>query len=224
MNIGAVTIGQSPRTDVTGDLKSLLPNTTLIERGALDHVDIQTLERMRQQPKGDILATRLRNGCEVLVGEEDILPLVKEAIYDLACQDVELILLLCTGTFPNLRCSVPILYPEKTLQAMVTATFLGGSLGIITPSERQRTFQQARWETLVSTDVFIEVASPYQADWMDTLPRAAKHLEHAGVSMIVLDCLGYTVSMRNTVRNAVKLPTLLARSVLGRFAAELMGI
>ena len=38
--IGAITIGQSPRTDITGDICPLLaPNITLQEYGALDPFD-----------------------------------------------------------------------------------------------------------------------------------------------------------------------------------------
>ena len=77
--LGAVTIGQAPRTDVTADIAPLLgPNVRVIEAGALDGVsDVSPLA-----PQGgeSALASRLADGTGVIVSEAKVMPLVQQAI------------------------------------------------------------------------------------------------------------------------------------------------
>lgn len=222
--LGGITIGQSPRVDITPDLTPLLPGVELLERGALDDLEEEALRALRENPHGDVLATRLRDGREILVGEEDVIPKVQRAIEELARQDVAAILLLCTGTFPKFACEVPLLYPERVLQAAVVATFPGGALGVITPYAEQVRFQEARWSSRLGAEVLVEAVSPYRAHWELELRKAAQRLKAAGVTMIVLDCLGYSTTMRACVRELAGVPVLLARTTLGRIAAEFAGI
>lgn len=227
--LGAVTIGQSPRVDITPELAPLLPGVELLERGALDDLDEAALEALQRAPHGAALATRLRDGREIVVGEHDVLPRVREALRELAARDVSAILLLCTGSFPTLGCSVPVLLPDRVLQGVVRATFPGGTLGIVTPNEAQEAFQRSRWTRLLEDEagaggVRVEAASPYRPDPEQALRRAAQRLRRAGVSMVALDCLGYTERMRHLVRDELGVPVLLARSVLGRVAAEFSGL
>ena len=52
MKIGAITVGQSPRTDVTGDILPIFQGKIeLIERGALDGLTREDIARFA--PRGD---------------------------------------------------------------------------------------------------------------------------------------------------------------------------
>ena len=93
LKIGAVTVGQSPRADIIPELEPLLPGAKILECGALDKLSPQELERLSQQPEGDILATRLRDGSEIIIGKHDILPLVASCIQELNKKNVQAILL-----------------------------------------------------------------------------------------------------------------------------------
>ena len=61
--IGAITIGQSPRTDITGDICPLLaPNITLQEYGALDPFDADYInQNFAPGPDSSVLVTRMRD-------------------------------------------------------------------------------------------------------------------------------------------------------------------
>ena len=76
--IGAVTIGQSPRTDITGDICPLLaPNIILQEYGALDPFDADYInQNFAPGPDSSVLVTRMRDASQVIIGEEYILSLI----------------------------------------------------------------------------------------------------------------------------------------------------
>ena len=104
--IGAITIGQSPRVDIIDDICPLLPESLeIIQKGVLDGMTSQELEAIApsgtSDADGPILVSRLSNGKSVVMGEKKILPIIQNLIYSLEKEDVSLILMLCTGTFPN---------------------------------------------------------------------------------------------------------------------------
>lgn len=74
MKIGAVTIGQSPRTDVMADMKAILgEEVEVLEAGALDGISMEEIKQM-EPAKGDyVLVSRLQNGEFAKFGESFIL-------------------------------------------------------------------------------------------------------------------------------------------------------
>ena len=67
MKIGAVTIGQSPRTDVMADMKAILgEEVEVLEAGALDGISMEEIKQM-EPAKGDyVLVSRLQNGWSIM--------------------------------------------------------------------------------------------------------------------------------------------------------------
>ncbi len=73
--IGAVTIGQSPRADVLPEMKLFWGGEVEVrECGALDDLSRKEVQDLRANIKGDLLVTCLRDGTEVKVGHEDVIP------------------------------------------------------------------------------------------------------------------------------------------------------
>jgi protein AroM len=215
--IGAITIGQSPRTDVIPDMQGILgPDVTIIEAGALDGLSRDKVADLAPGTDDQVLVTRMRDGTAVRVAGRHIVPRLQWYIEELE-PEVGAIMLLCTGTFAPFASSRPILYPERLLFALAAATAPGAHLGVITPDERQILEQQKRWSA-VSPLVTVLAASPYESS--GELERLAREL--AGADLLVLDSLGYSVTMKATVRAASGKPVLLPRTVLARAAAELL--
>jgi protein AroM len=66
--LGLVTIGQTPRTDVVPEMAEVLgPGIEIVERGALDGLDIQAITALAPGPGDEVLVTRLRGGAPVFV-------------------------------------------------------------------------------------------------------------------------------------------------------------
>ena len=215
----AVTIGQSPRPDITGEILPFLGRgVRLVEAGALDGLTRDQVDALHPEAGDWTLVTRLRDGAEVLVGRRHIMPRVQACI-DRIQDEADVILMLCTGTFPPFASRRPVLYPEHLLFETARAATRGGRVGVLAPSARQIPEQEGRWGK-VASEVMVRAFSPYRPG--DDLDGACAAFRAANVDAVVLDCLGYTVELKEEVKRQVGRPVLLARTVLARIAAELL--
>ena len=216
--VGAITIGQTPRKDITGELRLFLPpDVRIMEAGALDGLTREQVLDAERNVAGPLLVTLLEDGTEVKIGEHFLMPRIRECILRIEKQS-ELILMLCTGTFPQMDSRRLVLYPGAILAGIV------GSIGprragILTPAREQAGYQLERWRAIVP-DVHVEPADPYGSPAQ--LDAAALNLSRYDPDVLVMDCIGYTIGMKQRVSAVVNRPVLLARSLLGRAAAELL--
>jgi protein AroM len=219
ITVGAITIGQSPRPDVVPEMRALLGREVrVVERGALDRLTPDEIAALARKGAGPVLVTRLRDGAEVRIREDVLVPRVAACVRELE-DEVELILLLCTGSFPPLPSRRPILSPEPVLYNVVRS--LGARhVGVLTPAAEQLAFQRERWQRIAER-VTVGVASPYGPP--GAVCAAAEQLARTDADVVVMDCIGYTGAMKALVRERVRRPVVLARSALARVAAELMG-
>ena len=217
--VGAITIGQSPRPDVVPEMRELLGREVrVVERGALDRLTPDEIAVLARDGSGPVLVTRLRDGTEVRLREDVLVPRVAACVRELE-GEVELILLLCTGGFPPLPSGRPVLSPEPVLYNVVRS--LGARrVGVLTPAAEQLAFQLERWQKIAER-VTVAAASPYGPP--DAVCAAAEQLAQTDADVVVMDCIGYTGAMKALVRERVGKPVVLARSALARVAAELLG-
>lgn len=216
--IGILTIGQSPRTDMTPEMRSLFPShAEVIEAGALDGLNDRKLKQLAPR-EGDVtLISRLADGRSVKISKEAILPLLQEKTTQLEKAGARTVILACTGSFPLFESNCPLLYPDRILSHVVSGAFPTGKLGIIVPLPEQVNTVRSKWEKN-GLDLAFAVASPYDRDADFEQATAVLREEH--VDAIVLDCMGYSGEMKREVGQAVEVPVLLSRSVVARVAAE----
>ena len=70
MKVGAITIGQSPRTDVVQELFPLMgEQVELIQAGALDGLTREDIQAFAPGPEDYTLISRLRDGSSVMLAE-----------------------------------------------------------------------------------------------------------------------------------------------------------
>lgn len=218
MRIGAVTIGQAPRDDVMPELRRFLESDVKIaECGALDDLTIEEVGAHAPVSGESALVSRMRDGTEVTVEKNFVLPRLQENIHTLE-NEVELILLLCTAPFDNLQAKVPLLRPGLVLESFVAGMAVH-RLGLLTPSPDQVVAQHARWRTAAS-EVVVESASPYGNP--HGIEDAATRLARTDVDLVVMDCIGYTNVMKAIVRRISNKPALTATGMLGRVVAEML--
>lgn len=223
-SLGVVTIGQSPRADLTGELAGYLPaGTSLLERGALDDLSSSTITALAPGADEDTLTSRLRGGEPVLLDRQRLVPRLEEAISALEQQGTEVNLLVCTGTFPPLRHGRPLLDAERLLVSGVGAVVhRSGPLGVVVPLPAQQDVLSRRWERVSGAPVLTDNADPYAAGATDAIPAAVGRLARRGARIALLDCMGYTEASRKAAAAHTGIPVLLARSVVGRLAGELL--
>ncbi|MDR2527992.1 MAG: AroM family protein [Synergistaceae bacterium] len=220
--IGAVTIGQSPRTDVIPEVASILgPDVEIREAGALDGMSKEEIATLAPNRNDYVLVTRLTDGSSVQVAERHITPRIVEKINGHFRDGVSLVFLLCTGEFPGFDASGLLIRPQKILFNVVAAVGEGLKLGMMTPSLDQVEQSERRWRQ-VSPTVKSVPSSPY-VDGMAAAKRAALELKDWGAQLVVMDCIGYTSAMQETVREIVEKPVILARGIAARTVKELVG-
>ncbi len=221
IRIGFLTIGQSPRIDVMDDIRPLLVGIEIIEAGALDDFDKDYITSNLSPESGETpLVTRLRDGSQVIISEEKILPLLQDKIYLLEKRNVKAIVILCSGRFPEFKSKTPIIYPDRILEAFVMPILNKDDvLGIIAPLPEQHNYIMNKWSR-VTSNIAIEYVSPYTGS-IDDYISCCKRLIEKNTKLIVLDCIGYSFSIKELVRSETNLPVISTRSALASYLREL---
>ncbi|WP_371379283.1 AroM family protein [Sporomusa aerivorans] len=217
--IGAVTIGQSPRTDVVPEILQLMGNIELVEGGALDGLTYEEITALAPTAGDYVLVTRLSDGRAVKIAEKYILERLQAQIDRLVKEGAAGIVMLCSGEFPAFSCPKPLLYPQLLLTNFIQAVAGGKKLGIITPDADQVPQVTKRWAAAGVAAVQARPASPYAAE--AKIWQAADALKDWGAELIVMDCIGFNQSMRNEVTRITGVPAVLPRTVAARAVAEL---
>ena len=220
--VGTVTIGQSPRVDVVPEIAAILGDSVEIrEAGALDGMNRQEITALAPQ-KGDyVLVTRLADGSSVQVAERHITPRIVERIRSHFDNGVSLVLLLCTGEFPSFESGGLLIRPQNVLFNAVQAVAEGRRLGVLTPSPDQIPQSEHRWKEASGT-VKSVAASPY-VEAEASVKRAALELKAWGTELTILNCIGYTQEMKETVRHLTGAPAITGRGIAARMVRELLG-
>jgi protein AroM len=218
--IAAVTIGQSPRPDIVGEIALFAPGATWVESGVLDGLDEAEVAALAPQETDTPLVTRAF-GRTVLVGEHAISGRVRLAIRGVAPK-ADAVVLLCSGPFDVLgtvASAVPIVVPGRVFDAVLMAVAGRSRLVVMVPHEGQAEAQQKKW-IAAGIPVSVLCAPPYADTDFAALGRRAAECG----DLVAMDCIGYSLAQRTAVAAASGLPTVLARSVAGRVLAEILGL
>lgn len=218
--IGLLTIGQSPRPDMTADLNPIFEGKAdYIEAGALDGLTKSQIEAMKPDPDEHFLVTRLADGSMVTLASRYLSDLMQHQISGLEAEGVSAIMILCTEAFQPFDCSIPVFYPNDVLKALVPMAAPGGHIGVILPEAGQMEDFAEVWKEAVP-DVTAAHGSPYAGD--GSLERAAKSFAHTDVDLIVLDCMGYSSGQQELVSELSGKPVLLSRTLAAKVLMELI--
>ncbi len=216
--VGMITIGQSPRSDVVPEIQKLLgAEIDVVECGALDGASTEMVKELAPAAGDFPLVTRMRSGEEVIVGKSKIVPKVQRCVDRLQNQ-CDILVVLCTGHFPQLRSNRLIVTPDALLDGIVNGIHGARTIGVLVPSGDQKSHALERWKRPGGT-VVVEGASPYSE--RDEVTPSARKLAASNPDLIVLDCMGYTSKTKDIVRKITGRPAILPRSVVARSIREL---
>lgn len=219
--IGVITIGQSPRKDITVDILPIFGNKVeILEVGALDGLLKENIENERPEIGEKGLISILNDGSSVFFSENFILPRLQNCIEKLEEKEVELILFLCTGKFSyNFKSKLPIIFPYDVLKNLVPLFSRNSSIGIITPKSEQIEDAKNKWGSLVNN---MEVVSGSPYGDIKEIELAASKLKDKNIDIIILDCMGYTLEMKKLVERISGKPVILSRTLSARVVSEIL--
>jgi len=206
---GLITIGQTPREDITADLDVLLPSPApAVQHGLLDDRSLGEIEALAPGDLEFPLVTRLRDGSSVVVAKERLVPLLERAVRRLE-NDCDVILVLCAGPFSDIPSKVPLLFPSRLLEHFVRG-IAPCSATVLVPHEGQVPAAREHWGSFIES-VSTAVATPY--------PWSCPDLSS---DLVIMDCLGYTLAMKEDVRKRTGARAVLVRSVAASALRELL--
>jgi protein AroM len=219
--IGIITIGQSPRIDVVPEMTPFFGNNVeVLEAGALDGLTLDQVNAYYPEDGMTHLVSRMRDGSEVVVAKEKLIPRIETAIHDLNDKRVSLILLLCVGDFPQFQSSCLIVEPQRIVDRCVGSIIRENHhLGILIPVPEQGDWVRETFSR-ITPNITVTHASPY-CD-RNRLFRAAEILKKADCDLIVMYCMGFNRQLAKQIRGITAKPVILASSIVARTLGELL--
>lgn len=213
-----VTIGQSPRPDITPGLLARIDGALdVTEIGALDGLGDAQIAAMAPAAGEETLVTRLRDGREVVIGKRKTQARL-QALFDRIDAEgrLEAIVLLCTGYFPGLHSRTLLVEAQRIVDHLTHALTEGsGKVGLMVPNRVQiAEFHEVAPPGVAITGTW---SSPY-AD--QRFAQAAAEVRHCDLT--VMHCMGYDDSHRAIVRDVTGKPVLLAQRMLAAGVAQLV--
>ena len=216
MRAAFVTIGQTPRADLVPEMADRIgAGVAITEFGVLDGVSGEEIARAAPGEGDERSVTRLRDGSQVVARKTWIQQRLQQSLDHIAQSDFDLVVLLCTGHFPNLQTRGLFLEAQAIVDHAVLAFGSGAaSIGVMVPVEEQ--IQEFHFRPRAGQRLSVSHASPYTES---RFAEAAREL--ADVDLIVMHCIGYTEAMRKEVAAVSGRPVLLARRLVAGAVAQL---
>ena len=208
--VAAISIGQTPRPDLVGELEAILPEgTELREFGALDGVDVATIPPIRFDAENP-LATRVAGGQQAIVDEAWITPHLQAAIRRADEAGPEVSLLLCAAGFETVTSSATLVRPAEAVAATLKGRGIGTAL-VVVPSPRQIPASEAKWRALGIDPLMLGTPLP---KGLDDVVEAAE-----GVPAVILDYVGHPAKLIDRLEDALESETDALLYDLGRYGA-----
>jgi protein AroM len=218
--LGIVTIGQAPRADIVAQFAALMPPETRIRlRGCLDGMARADIAKLAPVGDEDVLYTKLPDGSETTIAKKHTIARAPAALDQLRRDGAEAIVFACTGAFPDSLRAPDVVFPSGLLAALAGALLPSGKLGLLVPLPAQVTQLARKWQrpgVAVVAEPLIPSADATQSE--DAANRIAAHKP----DLVVMDCMSYTERHKAIVRQAVRVPTLLAVTTMARIVREMM--
>lgn len=219
--IGFITIGQSPRTDIMEDVRKIIPSDIgIIEAGALDNYSFEYIkENLSPGIADQFLVSRMRDGSQVEIAEEKIHGLLQNCVDDLNAKGCSIILMMCTGSIPEFTSNVPVLPPQKILHNIIKNIGFKKKIGVYVPEKEQEDNIRNVWNSL-GLDIKPVFASPYRG--LHDIEKEAEKLCSDDISIIFMDCMGYSEKMKQAVQEITGKPVIIPRMMIVKLALELI--
>lgn len=201
--VGLITIGQSPRIDITKGFREALEpyDVEIAETGVLDGLTLEQVHSEYWPGEADegvtVYVSRMRDGTEVKLLKSRVYVGVQQCVTELE-SICDLIVVLCTGTFDGLKSSVPLVFPDEVLHQRVKELGITKRLHIVGPTAEQAPFLAAKWSAAIDKLSFT-ISSPYQEFH---LADAVVDISASRPEGVVLDCMGYRSEHKARILNA----------------------
>jgi protein AroM len=218
--LGVIVLGQTPRNDVKTLFESNIPHIDVVIKGALDGISYHKIKDLINNDDKYPLWVKLSKGktCEISLFK--LIPYIEKTAEDLCSMGADLIFLMCTGNFPDIISSTPIIYPNRLIFAVAQIFCTSRKIGIILPNEGQARSAVEHWQ---SNGFIVEtaVASPRNKN---SIKCAVQNLNDKDIDLIVMDCMGFDKGDWTTAKNVSFYRIICPQKFVVKLVAEIINI
>lgn len=219
--LGILTLGQSPRDDVTPSFRAILGESVeIVEAGGLDCLSPAQLEDFLPRHGEHATETRIVNSDgtpSAIIVSRALLMERLAAASDMLEKRCACTILLCSGEFSDLSARCPgLIQPITLLRPLVKALAPGRKFGIVGP-ESDMDAAPGQWKPYAG-EVICEAASPYGA--LHNTTEACTRLRERGADIILLDDMAFSEDTRRLASIASGIPVLCASTTAARSLVE----
>lgn len=208
-----LTIGQSPRDDILAELIPFLPGQVeILQAGALDGLGRREIKALAPEKREFPLISRLRDGSPAVVGRQKILPRLKAKVNELEIKGADIIAVLCTEDFPELRSKKPLILPFEVMKSEMEMRQGIKKIAVVVPLKAQKNAAPQKW-TFPAAQTKITVLNPYatpkehESDLQDFFGQISGYEP----DLLIFDCLGFTISFSRKIGEITRLPFISPR-------------
>lgn len=218
----AITIGKAPRKDIDIVLKRNLDEHIAVKQiGVLDNLNEDEISSITTlTPADETLVTRLDDEYSIELNAKIVENHLQKIINDAEKRGYKHILLLCTGSFPDIVLKSSNLYlPDQILSSVIHSIAGQRKMGLLIPNKSQTAMMENKWREYGLIPV-IASASPYSD--VNEVVNSAKNLEKNKADFILMDCMGYTEEMKMAVSEKVNIPVILSSTLMVKILSEII--
>lgn len=220
-NLLAITIGKSPRKDIGIIMERYLDDIAAEQIGVLDNLtEYEMTAISTYTPQDEVLVSRLDDEHYIELNAKIVEDYLQKIIQEAEKKGYEHILLLCTGSFPDIVLKTSNLYlPDQIISPVISSIARHRKMGLLVPHENQKPMMEDKWRGY-GLNPLIASASPYLN--LDEIIISAKNLEKNNIDFILMDCMGYTEEMKKAVSAEVAVPVILSNTLMIKILSELL--
>jgi len=211
--IVAITVGHSPRNDIVPELENICNGRyEFLQSGGLDGISEQEILDMQNNIDGEYLITKINTEKMVKIPRNMAVNRIKNCFNKGFEQGAEAGIILCTfESFDELISKKIIIRPKELMLNYIKSIATDKNVGIVFPSAELIGIAVENWSK-VSSNVTVKA---YSADEpVEKLLSNVNELILGGAEFIVLDCIGYTVEMKEKIKSICTVPIILPRTLI----------
>ena len=213
--VAFVSIGQTPRPDITADFLQICGNTfRILELGALDDLPADEIAGLAPRAGESDLIAKLRDGQVVYLSHHRLIPYMQKRIKQAEDAQASWIIVACTGDFAELSSTKPLLLPNNILAHSVGSVLKkGDKLTVIVPTEGQVREATERWSQrgYIVAKVFVEQPFTDYQNLIDNLKNDATVQSTQG---LIADCFGFGSPFMNAAAKVYQQPIFVSRLLI----------
>ncbi|MEZ2126420.1 MULTISPECIES: AroM family protein [unclassified Sinorhizobium] len=204
-----LSVGQSPRTDIIGDmLENLDVPIEACEIGALDGLSEAEINDLRVRPGELSIVTRLADGRDIVISKLRIAERMAKIAAAFQPNEFDLVVILSTGLFRDFESTCPTVNAQRAMEsAVISLAAHGSAVGLIQPLQQQ--IEELDIPALAPYKIY----ASYAADG-DKKLLASALIDLADAEIIVLNSVAFTEADRQMVAKASGKPVVLARRIV----------